>query len=248
MAIEKKRGCGYRKVGGLYLVGSGIAVACDRLPYELTICPTCNQGIKFTQGFTWVDGLKFFGKHEKWELENKSATDEDTINVPCGDIDPICNPERKYGLMWVGEKFYTTENFIKEAREMGISKRIAHVPRGLKIGDFILLAHKKAVTKTVAWQNNAKCRSCRGIGAKYGLFRPKASKELCADRSHTEVRVQGIFYGFHLTAIEKIITESQSENKELMKELEGNNIKPVIVPDSDKDHKGTVYDDLREKT
>lgn len=30
MACEPKRGCGYRKVGGIYLVGGGIGVPCDR--------------------------------------------------------------------------------------------------------------------------------------------------------------------------------------------------------------------------
>lgn len=33
MAQESKRGCGYRKVGGTYLVGNYISVPCDRLPY-----------------------------------------------------------------------------------------------------------------------------------------------------------------------------------------------------------------------
>ena len=35
MAIEAPRGCGYRKVGGLYMCGGGIPIHCDRLPYEL---------------------------------------------------------------------------------------------------------------------------------------------------------------------------------------------------------------------
>lgn len=33
MASETKRGCGYRKVGGMYLVGDYIRVPCDRLPF-----------------------------------------------------------------------------------------------------------------------------------------------------------------------------------------------------------------------
>ena len=31
MASEPKRGCGYRKIGGTYLVGGGIGIPCDRL-------------------------------------------------------------------------------------------------------------------------------------------------------------------------------------------------------------------------
>ena len=64
MAIEQKRGCGYRKVGGLYMVGGGIGVPCDRLPYELTVCPCCSQGVKQSRGWTWIDVAKFFqGMH-----------------------------------------------------------------------------------------------------------------------------------------------------------------------------------------
>src|SRR5207302_7622776 len=55
VAVEAKRGCGYRKIGGLYFVGGGRGVACDRLPIPLDICPTCGHGIKQTRGFTWVD-------------------------------------------------------------------------------------------------------------------------------------------------------------------------------------------------
>lgn len=196
MAVEQKRGCGYRKVGGLYLVGEGIAVACDRLNYNLEVCPTCNQGIKFSMGFTWIDGFHFFGKH----MENY-----------CIETDPICTPQEnaKYGLMWVGRKFYTPQEFIEEAKRMDVCKRIARVPKGLKIGDFVLLAHKEAGTKLVNGET---------------------------------IPFPAIFYGFHVRKIEKIITESQSKDEKIMNELKEKNINPVIVPNDDKDHKGTVYD------
>ena len=36
MAVEAARSCGYRKVGGLYLVGGGSIIRqCDRLPYKI---------------------------------------------------------------------------------------------------------------------------------------------------------------------------------------------------------------------
>lgn len=94
MAVEPKRGCGYRKVGGLYLVGEGLNLTCDKLPYELTLCPVCNQGIKFSRGFTWLSA-QFFKPH----LDCKDA-----LAGAC----PICTPQNeRYGLMWVGEKYYT---------------------------------------------------------------------------------------------------------------------------------------------
>ena len=49
--------------------------------------------------------------------------------------------------MWVGEKHYKTPgHFLKEANSMGISKRIATVPRDFVVGEtWIMLAHMKAV-------------------------------------------------------------------------------------------------------
>jgi hypothetical protein len=54
------------------------------------------------------------------------------------------------GLLWIGEKFYPTPGaWEKEAREMGISRRIKAIPRGFKIGEtWIALAHIKATNYT----------------------------------------------------------------------------------------------------
>ena len=55
-------------------------------------------------------------------------------------------PEGKHGLLWVGEKFYTPRAFLDEAVGRGISKRIASLPKGFKIGETVVyLAHKKAI-------------------------------------------------------------------------------------------------------
>ena len=61
MSIEAKRGCGYRKVGGIYLVGDGLSAVCDRLPYPLEVCRVCGAGIKPSRGIQWLDGKEFFG-------------------------------------------------------------------------------------------------------------------------------------------------------------------------------------------
>jgi hypothetical protein len=42
MAVEPKRGCGYRKVGGIYLVSGGEGRPCGplyRYPYTYTLAP-----------------------------------------------------------------------------------------------------------------------------------------------------------------------------------------------------------------
>lgn len=53
MAIEAKRGCGFRKVGGTYLVSEGEGMPCDRLPIKLDVCPVCSHGFKRSRGWTW---------------------------------------------------------------------------------------------------------------------------------------------------------------------------------------------------
>lgn len=135
MAVEPKRGCGYRKVGGLYMVsGPGRGMPCDRLPWPLTVCPTCNQGIKQTRGWTWVNPKALFGgNHER-----------------CNDVGvcPVCVPtEERAGLLWIGERFYSTVlNFNLESEALGISRRIKAIPRGFEVRKtWILLAHPSAI-------------------------------------------------------------------------------------------------------
>ena len=36
--VEGKRGCGYRKVKGVYLVAPALSRPCGRLPTPLTVC------------------------------------------------------------------------------------------------------------------------------------------------------------------------------------------------------------------
>jgi len=194
MAIEPKRGCGYRKVGGLYLVGEGLPKVCDRLPFELKVCPVCNQGIKFSRGFTWLNGQFFGGVHH-----------------PCGCYPcPICQPDietkNAYALMWVGEKYYTPESFTQEAMQLGVSKRIAQIPKNLKLGEtWILLAHKKAIYKATD------------------------------DAGQMIKEYAGIFYAFRPKRIEKLILEKDATPRRLAK-LKKRNITPVIIPNDDLDH------------
>jgi len=57
---ERRRGCGYRQPGGLYLVAEALARACGKFPLLVHTCPTCGAGIKPARGWTWVDGTALF--------------------------------------------------------------------------------------------------------------------------------------------------------------------------------------------
>lgn len=226
-AVEAARGCGHRKVGAMYLVGMGLAKPCDRLPFELPeICPCCGAGIKQVRGWTWIDPDKLLGGVHMVPVEpgppnslnaNLAVAAEQGgsqfIKLCPENKCPVCRPLRlgkRCGLLWVGKTSYTPGSFIKEALDMGVSKRIGHIPKDLVLGEtWVLLGHPE---------------TCPPAGkVEFGQDLPQARP--------------GIFYAFQPTAIEKIVTESQSEDQKKMDKLEKRGITPVAVPDEDPDHR-----------
>lgn len=151
---DSKRGCGWRKVGGLYLRSDNAGVSCGVLPLELKPCPTCAaMGLKCrtipSRGFTWIDPSRLFDwksiRCERHPLLNSAVYPD--LCRDCS-MSVVAGLEH-VGLLWIGEKFYPTpDDFIKEARAQGVSRRLphGHIPKGFKVGEhFIMLAHKKAV-------------------------------------------------------------------------------------------------------
>ena len=148
MAIEARRGCGFRKVGGLYMVGSGFGTPCDRLPYILEVCPCCGAGIKQTRGWTWVTPELLFGGNHTFG----SSLDKGESLCRCKTACPLCHNVKgmgKAGLLWVGAQFYPTiEHFEAEAKALGVSRRITAIPRDFEMGKtWILFAHPRGVIK-----------------------------------------------------------------------------------------------------
>lgn len=135
--IEKERGCGFRKKGGMYLIGGSSFAGCCKLPFPLTVCPCCGGGIKFSRGFTWINS-KLFALTEAME----------PYNYACYNNCVFAQPDTKMGLMWVGESFYKTPaHFTREADIIGISKRISQIPKECMPGKtWIALAHNKAIS------------------------------------------------------------------------------------------------------
>lgn len=255
MSVEQKRGCGFRKQGGLYLCGDGLAVVCIKLPIPLHVCPVCGEGIRFSRGWKWVNPT---------QLTGGICTPE---KIPEYCKVPRQCPFNEYlaGLMWIGGKFYTPESFTKETNEMGVSKRISSIPKGLELGKtWILVAHKKAV-KTPTCKHMDKDGICNLAtkvidpewvqGARYD---PETEKWACAAprnnfknccKNYTEELSfePGIFHAFKPTRIEKILPESMKADEKELQKLKKRGITPVFVPDDDPDHQGTVYDKEEEK-
>lgn len=224
MSVEARRGCGYRKVGGLYLVGPKFGIGCGRLPHELHVCPTCQSGIKQTRGWIWVSPAIL-----------RSTDPCNNTPVACA-VCPLSNPAvmgERVGLLWVGGKFYPEpEDYMREARELGVSRRIRAVPRGFKVGEhWVLIAHPRAVKRLPRTDEE------RAELAEINQAHIK-------DDEPTEAFIarKGIIAVFKPTAVEQIVTESQAGDTAAMDELRKKGITPVAVPDNDTDHQGSVFD------
>lgn len=228
MAVEQIRGCGFRKVGGLYLCGEFLSSPCDRMPFPLATCPVCGQGIKVSRGFTEVNPYRLWGPHggRTIHLGVRISTEDtvcsDTIR-PCFMCDPKDEPAY---LMLVGEKYYTPESFLDEAVAMGISKRIPFIPKGMELGKTVVyLAHPKACQVKVP----AALQQAMSIVEESETKQPQL---LETERIEKKV---GIFCAFIPQKIEKLVWESDLTD-EKREQLEKRGITPIPIPDGDSDH------------
>lgn len=191
-------------------------VPCDRLPFPLDVCPCCKQGIKQSRGWTWVEVYSLVGGPHGCEMNpDKSVTANFSL---CSDLMPVlcpmCNPDqiRAAGLLWVGEKFYPTPEH------------------------FIAEGRSQGISKRI----KAIPRGFK-LGEDWVLLaHPKAILK-APDGDKDEHFVGGIFQVFKPERIEKLLWESEATTNKLA-DLKDAGITPVIIPDGDKDHQGSVYD------
>jgi len=214
MSVEEIRGCGYRKVGGMYLCGEYISSTCDRMPFPLTTCPVCGQGIKVSRGFTQVNPFQLWGIHQDCRDNFR----------PCF----LCDPQDELAyIMLVGAGNYPTpQDFMNEARIMGVSKRIPFIPKDLELGKTVVyLAHPKAceVREPAVLQQAMAIVEGSETNQPRLLETEKITKGL------------GIFCAFIPKRVEKLIWESELTD-EKREQLAKRDITPIPVPDGDKDH------------
>lgn len=247
MAVEAARACGYRKVGGLYLVGHGAAVECDRLPLPLDECPACGRVAEQNRSHEWL-GPEYFANHARPLPVADYVTPEGVRflkarglvamlhrTAPCRDQANASELRRAYGdhpgrhdpicergtyrrlLLWVGRAFYSPESFTKEATEMGISRRLTQIPKGLVLGEtWVLLAHPEACYEPLSW----------------------AFRWLFGDGE--VARAPGVFHAFRPERLELVLKQSDATPERIAKEA-ARGVTVVAVPDDDKDHRGTVW-------
>ena len=208
--IEKRRGCGYRKAGGKYLVSSGVGYPCGRMPIACDVCPTCHAGIKPSRGWTWID-LQAFLQNAK-----ECDTTENCGNCP---FSILAGVERA-GLLWVGEKYYPTpDDFMKEADEMGVSRRISAVPNDFVLGEtWVLFAHRKTIEEA--------CPECLG---NYAVFDEESDEMTQCEWCEAGVQYQaGVFHAFRPTAVEYVVKGTESEEELDRLEKQGLTLVKVI--------------------
>lgn len=220
MAVEGTRGCGFRTVGGLYLVGGTLWDTCDRLPLEIPVCSTCGETLRPNRGIQPINAIKLFNNHnaelaESWSMDTGET--EESVPIKCQDRHTcaVCFPQDpldsvKDFIIWVGREHYTQDEFTAEAHLMGISRRIPHIPEGLKVGQSVIY---------LAMRNNINTRAGE-------------------DRDGRAIKKNGIFMAYKPQDLELLIWESEATRKYNL-ELRKRGIVPVVIPDGDEDHRST---------
>ncbi len=213
MAVEKARGCGYRKIGGLYLVaGDGVWTSCERFPIPLRACPTCDCRVNFARNFQWIT-------HEMLLAYADPCTGVDDHCAMC----PLCSPSllkndtpaNKSGLIWIGKQHYSPQSFLMEANGVGVSRRISSIPKGLVIGKTrIFVAHKQ------------------GLNAQETLF------EGAAENEPGDIIEPAVIASFIPQKIELIVddTGEMEEEEWVQKLVETKGVTLVTLPADDPDH------------
>ncbi len=209
MAIESKRGCGYRSVGSTYAMLTKPKRSCDRLPFLLEVCPCCGEDYKFSRAIRIIDPGKMLGGNHK--------------HCNCSSDCPVCNFEIYKGiyctedtqhfLEWIEERHYVTPTeFIVEAGYLGISRKMKNgVPGGMIPSESIVfLAHKKVIQDGNEYKP--------GI---FGIYMPIHFEHICTESELHTLRTKPY---------------SRKDRTQQLKNLEKKGVKLIAVPDNDPDH------------
>lgn len=227
VSYERARGCGRRKEGGLYLVAGQPSEPCSLLPVETAVCPCCGTGIKPARGWTWIDADPFLDAH--YVARGGTVRSDDMVirrghgteghMLAC----PLARKLGRTGLIWVGEAFYKTPGeFMREANDMGISRRITAVPRDFVLGEtWVLLAHRRAIPAGY---------KLKGQDEVYETLQALNEANPDADPEKVEDAFKpGIITAFMPTAIEYVTRPEDREDEEFLSSLEKRGITPVEV-------------------
>lgn len=190
---DHKRGCGWRQKGGLYLIGSQLTNPCGKLPLQLNQCDICGFNLKPCRSFTEITIPNLFEMpSNKCECKLYSCSERCLMSS--------VRQKEKALLLWCGENFYPTpESFLREATELGISRRVHAVPKTFKLGQIaVFIAHRKAISVTD--EDNKVTYNCGIICA----FIPQRIEYVVKDND-TDRKLEGLTNkGVTLVKVERI--------------------------------------------
>ncbi len=204
ISVEGRRGCGWRKPGGIYLIAPPPDAPCGKLPIPLETCPTCGEGWRPSRAPRWVDS-------DKLKAVKKCQLELSAVHLLCP-LGENLQTGRAL-LIWVGEEHYATpDEFLREAQAQGISRRLASVPRDFELGKtWVFLAHRVCITQT--------CENCFGGGC-----------EKCAGKGL--VMKPGLFTFLRPTALEYVVTGKETEEELTRLEERGLSLVQVVRSES----------------
>lgn len=203
------------------MVCEGFSKRCGRLPVPIEPCPECEARgihckIEQTRSWTWLNARKFMALKDCRDnpvcetVVRDGGFVEYDIQCDC----PMATPPERAGLLWIGEAHYKTPaDFLLETdlphpdgRRMGVSRRIAAVPKGFKLGEtWVFVAHPKAISKT--------CPACLGhltIQDEDGTTRV-VNCETC--KGEGVIYKPAIFHAFQPTALEYVVTGEETDEE-----------------------------------
>jgi hypothetical protein len=221
---EEARGCGYRKPArdgvGVYLVGPGEASPCGRLPCELHSCPACGGGVKPSRGWNWFEPRKLIGPLLA-RRERAGETGECAPGMrPDCERCPLGNamPEGRHGLIWIGEVHYAgPDDFMREVKHMGVSRKIKAVPNGFELGKTVVfLAHRKVPLRQTfvkKWVEDGAASSEPRLGpAIFSVFKPTGIDLVVADADKVPEKAVKLAEK-HGARIVKVVPKPRAEPK-----------------------------------
>lgn len=128
----KKRACGLRKPGHLYLVGGGKVEDSDFFPRAIT-CPHCGLGLKASRNIS-----KFYPA-QLWPELLRPELEVFDVQKP---FHYFYRDEMAYAVTIGVQHYPTPESYLAEAAEQGISRLIQAVPRDFVAGEtWVFLIH-----------------------------------------------------------------------------------------------------------
>jgi hypothetical protein len=203
---EGRRGCGYRKPGGTYMVSDGPGRACGRVPFPLENCPTCNHGIKLVRSWTWINIGPLLNELDPCPY----VQSQDCLECPLHAI------FGRVGLLTVGSKFYATPaEFMREAQRMGLSRRVPAVPKDFVLGEtWVMLAHRQVIPRPCLPGRDSHVLLELGVDPGPPGNEPgkEAQCRFCK-KPVSEWMGPGVFYIFRPSRVEYVVKDDDSQDK-----------------------------------